>query len=84
MQKKVKIICRESDPKQYSGIFKVKADFKFEKERELRLEDGRIIVIKQVGSNTRYLPFLPDCNRARDHKIVDLYMLHGDRQPAHT
>lgn len=84
MQKKVKIKCRESDPDFYKGTFKVDAEFVFEKERELRLEDGRIIVIKKIGDRTSFIVYHENCLPARDHKVKDVQLLYAATQYAHS
>lgn len=83
MQKTAIIKCRPDDPPQYSGEFEIKAEFHFEKEDEYRLEDGRIVVLKTVGSSTRIITYHNNCQPARDHKIKQFTPLMRNEY-AHT
>lgn len=83
MKKQAFIKCRPEDPPQYSGRFEIEAEFHFENEDEYRLADGRIIVLKTVGSRTRIITYHRSCQPARDHKVTKFTPIMR-REYAHT
>lgn len=79
MTKRVIVYCREDDPDVYSGLFEVEDEFLFRTaqgtERELRLEDGRIVRCKPTNN-----PYVVYCGgsfkRLRNHKIKKIEFLY--------
>ena len=79
MTKQVIIKCAKDDPDLYEGKFEVEEEFLFRSakgtERELRLEDGRIIRCKPTNN-----PYVVYCGgsfkRMRNHKIKHIEFLY--------